>query len=88
MLKPFGFFRACCVILQRFTLHCSVLKMLSSERSQKKSGSNSKKKASKHVMRAMEERPKSQSKGKKIVGFFQVIDKNRWDYELGARAGW
>lgn len=39
-------------------------------------------------MRAMEERPKSQSKGKKIVVFFQVIDKNRWDYELGATAGW
>nr|XP_013223310.2 mis18-binding protein 1 [Columba livia] len=37
--------------------------MFSSETSQKKTGSNSKKKESKHVMRAMEERPKSQSKG-------------------------
>ncbi|XP_065696099.1 mis18-binding protein 1 [Patagioenas fasciata] len=38
--------------------------MFSSERSQKMTGSNSKKKASKHVMRATEERPKSQSKGR------------------------
>lgn len=47
--------------------------MFSSEKSQKKTGSNSKKKESKHVTRATEDRPKSQSKGKKIVGFFKLL---------------